>query len=139
MTLADPLVVCRRILLDSLPVTQLVGEEVYATPMLPVGHKYPLIRLIEIGRNNYAPVAFRHSADCLIQMDVWAATMPELTGIREAALTALHRPPPIGAGVSRIATTSEVVDLDEQVQPPLFRCRADLVVRAVQTLTPTAP
>jgi hypothetical protein len=141
MPLADPLVVCRDVLLKSPPVTAICGGDVYATPLLPVGHGYPLIRLLEIGRNNYGNVPFRHSADALIQMDVWAYSMPEMAALREAALDALHRPPPPSRnyGVARIATTSEVVTVDETVQPPLYRCRADLVVRVAQILAPVAP
>ena len=129
MALHDPLLVCRQILLADPAVAAIVGTRVYATPVLPKDHTYPLIRLTHIGSSDYSPVGFRHAATATVQLDAWALTMPELYDLKEQALSALHDTPPAGSGASRIAVTSEVMEIDESLQPALYRCRADIAVR----------
>jgi hypothetical protein len=136
MSLRDPLLVVKDLLTAAPTVTAIVGTDIYATPLLPVGHGYPLIRITHIGSNDYAPVGFRHSADALMQLDLFAADLPTVAALREAVLDTLHTRLPADSGATRIAVTSEVVDVDESVQPPLYRCRADVVVRIVQVLVP---
>lgn len=131
MALADPLLVCRELLLSDPVVSPLVGDAVYATPDLPQGHTYPCIRLTHIATTGHAPVAFRHSAAATVQLDVWAETMPSLMEIAEGSLDALHGVSPID-GANYIRPTSEGRSIDESVQPPMYRYRADLEVRVVR-------
>lgn len=129
--LPDPTLVCRNILLGDPTVINLVGNRVYASSTLPVGHTYPCVRLTHIGSGEHAPVPFRHSATATVQVDMWAPDLPALHELRESVLDALHGTPPVGSGAIRIAVTSEVVEADETLQPPLYRCRADLAVKVV--------
>ena len=139
MALADPLLVCREVLLADPDVAAIVGTRVYSTPVLPVGHQYPLVRLTLIGGSAYSPVDFRYSAAFVVQCDMWAESMPDLYALREATLTALHGPPPDGARASYIRPTSEVISIEEALQPVPYRCRADLAVRVVNVPAPAVP
>jgi hypothetical protein len=139
MPLADPLIVTRTVLMENLPVTRIVGGNIFATPLLPKDHSYPLIRLTHIGSSGYANVPFRQSADAVVQVDMWAHDMPTLAALRDAALDALHSIPRHGLNSTRIKVTSEVLDVDEQAQPPLYRARADLAVLVVSYPAPVAP
>ena len=131
MPLGDALVICRQILIADPAVDGLVGGEVYSTPLLPPQHQYPLIRLTHIGQTGYAPVAFRHSALSQIQLDVWSYDQSDCAAIAEAALEALHGAPAVDGAIS-ITPTYESREMDETVQPPLHRYRADLSVRVVR-------
>lgn len=132
MTLADPVLVCREILLADPAVTALVADRVYGTPDLPPGHAFPCIRLTHVGTSGYAPVPFRHSASALVQMDVWAPQMRDLHEIAEAALDALTCTPSVPGALS-VRPVSEARELDERAQPPLHRHRSQLSVRVVRT------
>jgi hypothetical protein len=127
-TLADPLLVCREILLGTDALTALVGDRVYATPDLPPDRAYPCIRLTHIGAADHSPVPFRHAATAGVQMDVWAEDMPTTATVAETALDALHGVPRV-PGALHIRPISEAREIDEAVQPPLYRYRADLSVR----------
>lgn len=129
--LTDPLVGVRAMLLADPAVTALVGNAVYATPDLPKGHVYPCIRLTHTGSSGHAPVAFRHSLSAMVQIDLWAETMADMSALAEVALNCLHgvsRQP----GILHIRPTFEARELDEAAQPPLYRYRADLLVRVSQ-------
>lgn len=130
MPLGDPLAIVRTILLADPAVAALVTE-VYATPLLPPGHGYPLIRLSHIGSSDYTPVGFRQAAVAQIQMDAWSYDQSEVAAIGEAALDALHGTPAVD-GAIYIRPTFEAREIDETVQPPLHRYRADLAVKIVR-------
>lgn len=134
----DPLITVRDLLLADLPVTALAGDRVYATPLLPAGHSYPLIRLTHIGSSDYAPVGFRQALTAIIQLDVFAHDQPAARRLAETALVALHRRHHT-RGLLHIRPSSEVADLDETAQPPLYRYRADLLVRLAAIPEPAAP
>jgi hypothetical protein len=127
--LADPLVACRDALLADPDVAAAVADRVYATPDLPQGHAYPCIRLTHIGTSGYAPVGFRQSASASVQLDAWATDMPTLHLIAEHVMDALTGRTADGM---YIKPTFESRSLDEAVQPPLYRFRADLSARIVR-------
>lgn len=132
MALADPVLVCREVLLADPAVTALADGRVYGTPDLPAGHAFPCLRLTHVGTSGHAPVPFRHSASALVQLDVWALQMRDLHELAEAALDALTGTPDVPGALS-IRPVSEVRELDERAQPPLHRYRAQLSVRIVRT------
>lgn len=131
MTIADPLLVVRELLLGDPEVTALVHDRVYATPVLPKDHAYPCIRLSHIGAGQYAPVGFRHSMTATVQLDVWSYDQTLTARTAGVALDVLHGTPQ-APGALRIAPTAEFRELDESVQPPLYRYRADLAVRVTR-------
>ena len=138
MPLADPLVVCREVLLSS-PGVLAITDQVYATPFLPPGHTYPLIWLSHIGTTGHAPVGFRHSATATVQMSVWAHSQEECAVLAEAALDAIQGVPPDGLGALYVSVSFESSDLDETAQPALYRRRADLQVRIAQPVPEVIP
>jgi len=131
MPLADPLVVCRTVLLADPTVTALIGDRVYATPLLPKGHSYPCVRLTLTGASGHTPVGFRQGMDAAVQFDAWAVDMPGVSAVAEACLDSLHGTPDV-TGAIRIKVVLEARELDEAVQPPLHRYRADLLVRVAK-------
>lgn len=129
--LADALIICREVLLGSPEVTALVHDRVYATPMLPPGHGYPCVKLQHISTSQYSRVGFRHAATAVVQLDVWAYEQGLCARIAGVALDVLHGTPTVPGAVS-IRTQYEGRSLDESVQPPLHRYRADLAVRVAR-------
>lgn len=133
--LADPLLVCREVLLADAAVVAEFDDRIYATPELPVGHGYPCVRLSHTGQSEYAPVGFRQAATAGIQVDVWAAedqSFEDLSVLAETIMDSLTGVPRV-AGALYIRPTFETRELDETVQPPLYRYRADLSVRVVRS------
>jgi hypothetical protein len=129
--LADPLVEVRRALLADPAVEAMVAGRVYATPLLPPDRGYPCIQLTHIATGRFAPVGFRALAEARVQLDVWAHDQTTAAAAAGAALdAAVALSTPAVPRVTQLFASSEV---DETVQPPLHRARADLAVTIART------